>query len=65
MISCWLLKKDCEFSLYIEKRLFAEHMRQHMALFKHPIKLKADSNSNVPDEGHGAGTGTHMKLCCI
>lgn len=47
------------------KRLVAKHMEQHMALFKHPIKLKADSRSNDPDEGHGAGTGTHMKLHCV
>lgn len=65
MISCWLLQKDCGFVLYMGKGSVAEHMRQHMALFKHPIKLKADSSSNVPDEGHGSGTGTLVKLHCI
>jgi len=65
MISCWLLKKDCGFILYMGKGLVAKHMQLHMALFKYPIKLKADSSSDVQDEGHEGGTGIHMKLCCI
>jgi len=47
------------------KGLVAKHMQLHMALFKYPIKLKADSSSDVQDEGHEGGTGIHMKLCCI
>lgn len=44
-------------------KMVAEHMWQHMALFKHPSKSKADPSSNIPDEG--AGRGTHMELCWI
>lgn len=44
-------------------KMVAEHMWQHMALFNHSIKSKADPSSNIPDEG--AGRGPHMELFCV